>query len=50
MLKVEQIKNTYYYKDFDPTLDNLNKVMKIIEKNAQSFVCAKNGIKQNLPP
>ena len=31
MLKVEQIKNTYYYKDFDPTLDNLNKVMKIIE-------------------
>ena len=50
MLKFQEIQKSYYYKDFEPTLDNLNKVMKIIEKNAQSFVCAKNGIKQNLPP
>ena len=31
MIKVQEIQKSYYYKDFDPTLDNLNKVMKIIE-------------------
>lgn len=31
MQNLEFIKKSYYYKDFDPTLDNLNKVMKIIE-------------------
>ena len=31
MLKFQEIQKSYYYKDFDPTLDNLNKVMKIIE-------------------
>ena len=30
MIKVQEIQKSYYYKDFDPTLDNLNKVMKII--------------------